>query len=79
MSSPASSPAVVAVKSEDSCCRKYDKFAANALTSTGVGLAVGSVLSLVLFKRRLWPVHYGIGIGFGYALKDLELDLNAKL
>ena len=45
----------------------------------GVGLAVGSVLSLVLFKRRLWPIHYGIGIGFGYALKDLEIDLNAKL
>ncbi len=39
MSSPAHPPAAAAVtaavKSEDSCCRKYDKFAASALTSTG--------------------------------------------
>ncbi|KAI2808508.1 hypothetical protein RDWZM_005778 [Blomia tropicalis] len=64
------------VKSENSCCQKYDKFVANAITSTGVGLGVGTVLSLIIFKRRMFPIHYGIGIGLGYALKDLELDLN---
>ena len=44
----------------------------------GVGLAAGTVLSLLIFKRRMWPVHYGIGIGFGYALKDLEIALNSN-
>lgn len=42
----------------------------------GVGLGVGALLSLVIFRRRLWPIHYGVGIGFGYALKDFELQLN---
>ena len=44
----------------------------------GIGFAIGTTLSLVLFRRRLWPIHYGIGIGFGYSLKDLEIDLNSK-
>ena len=53
-------------------------FLITIILCAGVGFAVGTVLSLLIFKRRLWPVHYGAGIGFGYALKDLEIDLNSN-
>ena len=29
-----------------------------------LGLAVGSVFSLVLFKRRMWPITFGLGENF---------------
>ena len=42
----------------------------------GTGLAVGTVFSLVLFRRRAWPVVFGLGSGFGFATNDLNHDLN---
>lgn len=44
----------------------------------GVGLAAGGLLSLLFFKRRAFPIHYGVGIGIGYAVKQLELELNSN-
>lgn len=66
------------IKSDTMICQKYDRFIANAIVNTGIGIAVGSLTSLILFKRRAWPIHYGIGIAFGYSLKDFEICLNQK-
>ena len=41
------------------------------------GLTVGAVLSLVLFKRRAWPVVFGTGSGFGMAVTNCQNELNA--
>ena len=40
------------------------------------GLAVGSVFSLLLFKRKMWPVTFGIGSGFGMGYSNCEHELN---
>ncbi|KAH7643027.1 MICOS complex subunit MIC10 [Dermatophagoides farinae] len=66
------------VKSDMAICQKYDRFIANAIMNTGIGIAAGSLASLILFKRRVWPIHYGIGIAFGYSLKDFEICLNQR-
>jgi len=64
------------VKSEDELGMKLDR----ALVDTGVkmlgGLAVGSVFSLVLFKRRMWPITFGLGSGFGMGYNNCERDFN---
>ena len=40
------------------------------------GLAVGSVFSLLLFKRKMWPITFGIGSGFGMGYSNCEHELN---
>merc|ERR1712037_197846 len=40
------------------------------------GLTVGSVFSLVLFKRRMWPITFGMGAGFGMGYNNCERDVN---
>ena len=36
----------------------------------------GAVLSLVLFKRRAWPLVFGTGAGFGAAYSNCEREIN---
>jgi inner membrane organizing system protein 1 len=40
------------------------------LTKTVVGLGVGVGLSVVLFKRRTWPIAFATGTGFGMAYTE---------
>uniref|UniRef100_A0A0K8RFJ3 MICOS complex subunit MIC10 n=1 Tax=Ixodes ricinus TaxID=34613 RepID=A0A0K8RFJ3_IXORI len=55
----------MATRSEDVLGEKWDKCIADTLIKMGAGLGVGVVFSLVLFKRRAWPVVFGLGSGFG--------------
>jgi inner membrane organizing system protein 1 len=41
------------------------------------GLTVGAVLSLVLFKRKSWPIVFGLGSGFGMAVTNCQSELNS--
>lgn len=43
---------------------------------TGGGIAIGSVFSLLFFKRRKWPIILGGGFGIGLAYSNCERDLN---
>lgn len=45
-------------------------------SSLSVGLTVGCVFSLLLFKRRMWPVTFGVGSGFGMGYSNCEHELN---
>lgn len=44
----------------------------------GGGLALGSVFSLLFFKRRAWPIIMGSGFGIGVAYTNCERALNGK-
>ena len=39
-------------------------------TKTLTGLGIGVVLSVLLFKRRTWPVAFGTGTGLGIAYSE---------
>ncbi|ORY73675.1 hypothetical protein BCR37DRAFT_384715 [Protomyces lactucae-debilis] len=44
---------------------KWDLALSNGIVKTGLGFGVGVVASVILFRRRMWPVFTGIGFGMG--------------
>jgi len=70
--------AIAVTKSEDQYGKKWDHFGANCVVKMGTGLLVGSVFSLILFRRRMWPITFGVGTGFGFAANDFQHDLMRK-
>ena len=44
---------------------KWDLVLSNLLVKVGLGFGVGVITSVLLFKRRTFPVWLGIGFGFG--------------
>merc|ERR1712170_118715 len=67
------------VKSEDVLGQKWDRCLVDCGIKMGSGLAVGAVLSLVLFKRRAWPLFFGTGSGFGMAYSNCEREINSAV
>ena len=37
----------------------------------------GGVFSLFLFKRRMWPVIFGTGSGFGMGYNNCQVEFNS--
>ncbi|KAL1413125.1 hypothetical protein Q8F55_000874 [Vanrija albida] len=80
MSAPAAAPAAPApaaapaapVPSEDQIARKL----ADLLVNAGVGFGVGVVASVILFRRRGWPVALSTGFGAGVAYSNCNYSLN---
>lgn len=44
---------------------KWDVVLSNTLVKTGLGFGVGVLTSVLLFKRRAFPVWLGVGFGLG--------------
>jgi len=65
------------VKCEEQIPSALDKCIADALIKVGSGLVTGGALSLVLFRRRFWPVTLGVGIGAGMAMANCQNKLNS--
>ncbi|KIY66339.1 DUF543-domain-containing protein [Cylindrobasidium torrendii FP15055 ss-10] len=66
-----------AVKSsEDIVGQKYDRCLADLLVKAGVGFGAGIVASVVLFRRRTWPVALATGFGAGAAYADCDRAFN---
>ncbi|ETN66410.1 hypothetical protein AND_001815 [Anopheles darlingi] len=63
---------------EDQYGKKIDRCLTDTLLKFGGGLAIGSVLSLLFFKRRAWPIIMGSGFGIGVAYNNCERSLNAS-
>lgn len=63
--------------SEEIHSRIFDKFVSNAIIKTGYGLGLGVLFSLTIFRPRTFPIFIGSGIGFGYALSDLNKHLSS--
>ncbi|KAK0499933.1 hypothetical protein EDD18DRAFT_808046 [Armillaria luteobubalina] len=64
------------VSSEDILGQKYDRCLADLLVKAGVGFSVGVVASVILFRRRTWPIAISTGFGAGAAYADCDRSFN---
>ncbi|KAJ8091355.1 Mitochondrial inner membrane organizing system component [Marasmius tenuissimus] len=64
------------VSSEDIIGQKYDRCLADFLVKAGVGFSAGVVASVILFKRRTWPIALSTGFGAGAAYADCDRSFN---
>ncbi|KAF8173720.1 hypothetical protein BJ912DRAFT_859164 [Pholiota molesta] len=64
------------VASEDILGQKYDRCLADLLVKAGVGFGVGVVASVILFRRRTWPIALSTGFGAGAAYADCDRSFN---
>ncbi|KAI0315931.1 DUF543-domain-containing protein [Amylostereum chailletii] len=62
--------------SEDIVAQKYDRCMADLLVKSGIGFSVGVVASVILFRRRAWPIALGTGFGAGAAYADCDRSFN---
>ncbi|KAK7036695.1 Mitochondrial inner membrane organizing system component [Paramarasmius palmivorus] len=62
--------------SEDIIGQKYDRCLADFLVKAGVGFSAGVVASVILFKRRTWPIALSTGFGAGAAYADCDRSFN---
>ena len=69
----------LAAHSEDELRVRLDKGIADTIRKTGFGLAIGALCSLLLFKRRMFPILIGTGAGVGFGLAHLQTDLNKPI
>lgn len=44
----------------------------------GGGFVIGSLVSLLFFKRRAFPLWIGTGFGFGVGYRNCETALNSN-
>lgn len=61
---------------EDEFSAKIDRCLMDSLVKASGGLVIGSVISLLFFKRGTWPVFLGTGFGFGVAYTSCEKDFS---
>ncbi|GAA6014106.1 hypothetical protein JCM11491_004106 [Sporobolomyces phaffii] len=76
MSTASKSATPAEIRSEDVLSAKTDLCLSNAIVTAGTGLAVGVVASAILFKRRPWPVFFGLGWGLGQGYQDCQRVFN---
>ncbi|GLB39729.1 putative component of the MICOS complex, a large protein complex of the mitochondrial inner membrane that plays crucial roles in the maintenance of crista junctions, inner membrane architecture, and formation of contact sites to the outer membrane [Lyophyllum shimeji] len=62
--------------SEDIVGQKYDRCLADFLVKTGIGFSAGVVASVILFRRRTWPIALSTGFGAGAAYADCNRSFN---
>ncbi|KAG1789145.1 uncharacterized protein HD556DRAFT_1447208 [Suillus plorans] len=65
-----------ASSSENIVSQKYDRCLADLLVKAGVGFSVGVVASVILFRRRTWPIALSTGFGIGAAYADCDRSFN---
>lgn len=64
------------ISSEDVLNQKIDLCLSNTIVKTGIGFSAGVVLSVLLLRRRAWPVWLGTGFGLGAGYTDCERSFN---
>ncbi|KAG9019364.1 hypothetical protein FRB90_003468 [Tulasnella sp. 427] len=64
------------VGSEDVVGKQFDRCLADTIVKVGIGFSVGVVGSVLLFKRRQWPIMLSTGFGAGFAINDCDRQFN---
>ena len=72
----ATSPAVF---TEDEFSRRWDRCFTDFILKLGGGAFLGSLVSLMFFKRKRWPILLGSGFAVGMAYSNCERDINTVL
>ena len=54
---------------------KWDRCLSNFVVKSSLGLGFGVVFSVLLFRRRAWPVWIGAGFGTGRAYEECNWSL----
>ncbi|CAG9760161.1 unnamed protein product [Ceutorhynchus assimilis] len=67
------------VYTEEELGKKWDKCVSDTVIKFGGGIVLGSLFSLLFFKRKGWPILMGGGFGIGMAYSNCENDLNATI
>ncbi|KAG8903571.1 hypothetical protein FRB99_003122 [Tulasnella sp. 403] len=70
------SEATTKTSSEDVVGRSFDRCVAETAVKVGIGFSVGVVASVLLFKRRQWPIMLSSGFGAGFAANDCDRLFN---
>ncbi|XP_049306291.1 MICOS complex subunit MIC10-like [Bactrocera dorsalis] len=61
---------------EDDFGNRLDRCCTDVLIKGSTGLFVGVTFSLLMLKRKSWPLLIGSGFGVGVAFKTCEKHLN---
>jgi len=64
--------------SEDDVGIKWDHCLADTSIKLATGFGLGAVFSLILFRRRKWPVLFGTGVGLGMGYANCEHEFRNK-
>jgi MICOS complex subunit MIC10 len=55
---------------------QWDRALSSLVIRSGLGFSFGVIFSVLLFKRRAWPVWLGTGFGAGRAWEEADGILN---
>jgi MICOS complex subunit MIC10 len=69
---------LVKMQSNEIIKHKYDKTLASILTTSTISLGVGLTCSLLLFKKKIWPVALTTGFGFGLEYERARATFDIK-
>ncbi|XP_076056996.1 MICOS complex subunit Mic10-like [Oratosquilla oratoria] len=67
---------MASTKAEDILGQKWDRCLADTIIKMGGGLTLGIVFSAIVFKRRPWPVIFGLGAGVGMGYSNCQHEIN---
>ncbi|XP_017063591.1 MICOS complex subunit Mic10 [Drosophila eugracilis] len=67
----------MSVPPEDRLRDNLNRCLSDSLVKGFGGLVIGSVVTILFFRRRIWPVWLGTGFGMGVAYRGCEKELNA--
>ncbi|ORZ37278.1 hypothetical protein BCR44DRAFT_1498175 [Catenaria anguillulae PL171] len=57
---------------EEILARKWDRCISNLVIKVGAAASVGVVTSVLLFRKRTWPVALSSGFGLGMAYEQCQ-------